>query len=433
MAVGRWRTFLTTAILALLGFGMASPASAQDQDAVLKARVGEVVAVLQGKRDPAEVFDANFLNAVPPEKLRALAAQMTAQGGAVEGWSDFRREREGAATFTIRFAGATAPARLELGAMPAALVAGFRIFGLTPGGDNLDRIDADFAALPGKAGFAIYRLGDGAPALVRGRAADRSMAIGSTFKLYVLAALARQVREGVRHWSDVVPVAGKSFPGGTVHTLPDGAPVTLHTLASLMISISDNTATDMLVRLVGQDALEREIRLSGHAKPDAMLPLMTTAQLFAIKSAGQDAADRYARAAPAERAKQLAALDLGAISGAAPGTVFGRGPVAIDKVEWFASPADLSRIMNDLRRLGSKEALDILAINPAMDDPTAQSWAYAGYKGGSEDGVISMTWLLRDKSGAWSVVTGSWNDPKQALENSKFEMLMLRLAKLAGQ
>ena len=48
---------------------------------------------------------------------------------------------------------------------------------------------------------------------------------------------------------------------------PKGAPVTLHTLATLMISISDNTATDQLIAIVGRDAIAEELRASGHAEP----------------------------------------------------------------------------------------------------------------------------------------------------------------------
>lgn len=425
-----WRGFLSFVLALVLGSGTAH--AQHDTDALLKQRVAEVVAVMQGKRDAAETFDARFLSEVPAERLRALTSQIAAQGGTVEGYADFKREQQRSATFTLKLANATAPARIELGPGDKPLVAGFRIFAVTPAGDSLDKLDADFAALPGKAGFAVYRLGDDAPVLAKGREVTTPFAVGSSFKLYVLAALARQVKEGKRRWSDVVPVSGKSFPSGTVHTLPDGAPVTVHTLASLMISISDNTATDMLVRLAGQEALAREVRLARHARPEAMAPMMTTAQLFALKRGGDAVTERYASASPQERQRQLDALDLSRVAEADPGEVFGHGPVAIDRIEWFSSPADLAGVMDDLRRLDSREAFDILAINPAMDSATARTRAYVGYKGGSEDGVMSMTWLLRDKVGTWSVVTGSWNDPKAPIDNKRFEVLMLRLAKLAG-
>ncbi|MGF7152855.1 serine hydrolase [Novosphingobium gossypii] len=427
-----WRHVLKLALVLLLGISVTGTAMAQTGgEALLRARMGEVVAVMQGKGDPARTFDTRFLAAVPPDELRALANQLVAQGGPITGIADFRREQQGSATFTLTFAKGTAPARIELNPAAPGLVSGLRIFGFTPDGDSLDKLDGEFATLPGKAGFAIYRLAQGRPRLIRGRAADKPFAVGSTFKLYVLAALARQVKDGKRHWNDVVPVSGKSFPGGTIHTLPDGAPVTVHTLASLMIAISDNTATDILVRLVGQEDLAREVELAGHARPEALAPMMTTAQLFALKRSGAQTAAAYAAATPAEREGMLAALDLSAISSADPGEVFGHGPVAIDTVEWFASPADLAGVMDDLRRLDSAEAFAILAINPAMDASTARGWRRVGYKGGSEDGVISMTWLLQDKDGAWSVVTGSWNDAGAPVDASRFEMLMLRLAKLA--
>lgn len=428
-----WRGFLKGVLFLAMGCAVGDTAKAQDTtEALLKERVGQVVAVMQGTRDATDTFDARFLNEVPVERLRALTSQIAAQGGAVEGYADFRREQQRSATFTLRLANATAPARIELGPGDKALVAGFRIFAVTPSGDSFDKLEADFASLPGKAGFAVYRLGNGAPVLMKGREAATPFAVGSSFKLYVLAALARQVKEGKRRWSDVVPVSGKSFPSGTIHSLPEGAPVTVHTLASLMIAISDNTATDMLVRLVGQEALAREVRLGGHARPEAMAPMMTTAQLFALKRGGAAVAERYAGASPQERQRQLAGLDMSRIAEADPGEVFGHGPVAIDRIEWFASPTDLAGVMDDLRRLDSREVFDILAINPAMDDSTARARGYVGYKGGSEDGVISMTWLLRDKAGSWSVVTGSWNDPTAPVDGKRFELLMLRLAKVAG-
>lgn len=415
-----------------IGLGVIMPLHAQDdQDALLRARLQQVIAVMQGKGDPAATFDARFLDEVPPAKLLGLAAQLAGSGGPVLGFTDFQRAQHGSATFTLRFAHASAPGRIELSPAPPHLVSGFRLFDLTQDADSIATIDADFAALPGKAGYGVYRLGDKTPTLVQGRDPSAVFAIGSAFKLYVLAALTRQIKDGTARWSDVLPVTGKSFPGGTLHTFPDGAPVTLHTLASLMIAISDNTATDILMRRVGQDALAREVKLAGHAKPDLVRPMLSTAQLFALKRAGPSVTGHYAAAGPTERERLLAALDLAPIATADPVEVFGHGPVAIDTIEWFASPADLASAMNDLGGLASPDALAILAMNPAMDEPTARRWAYVGYKGGSEDGVMSMTWLLRTHTGTWFAVSGSWNNPAAALDEPRFAALMRRLAKVA--
>ncbi|WP_260921782.1 class A beta-lactamase-related serine hydrolase [Novosphingobium sp. 9] len=439
MAHGRFRKFASlwlTTLAAMVALAVSAPAYAQSVDeALLRQRSDDVLAVLEGRKPAAEVFDATFLAAVSPDQLKALAAQLSERAGPLESYDQFKVEGPYAASAMLHFARGSAPAHLVVGGGPEHLVAGYRIFALTLNDDSFARLDADFAALPGKSGYGVFALDtatDSAPKLIHGQDARHPFAIGSTFKLYVLAALARQVKEGQRSWSDVVPVSGKSFPGGTLHGFPDGAPVTLHTLASLMISISDNSATDMLVRLVGQDALAREVTLAHHAHPDALRPFLTTAQFFALKRAGPDATARYAKGSPAERAAQLSALDMRGVAEADPGAVFGRGPVAIDEVEWFASPTDLARVMEDLRDLDSPEASAILTINPALDAPTRQKWAYVGYKGGSEDGVISMTWLLRAPSGEWRIVTGSWNDKKASVDEGRFQSLMLRAVKLAG-
>ena len=52
---------------------------------------------------------------------------------------------------------------------------------------------------------------------------------------------------------------------------PPGAAVTVETLATLMISVSDNTATDTLIRLVGRERVEARLAASGHqpARRDA--------------------------------------------------------------------------------------------------------------------------------------------------------------------
>ena len=40
-------------------------------------------------------------------------------------------------------------------------------------------------------------------------------------------------------------------------------------------------------------------------------------------------------------------------------------------------------------------------------------------KGGSEPGVLNLTWLVRNRAGTWHVVTGSWNNPAAPLEEHR--------------
>jgi len=48
----------------------------------------------------------------------------------------------------------------------------------------------------------------------------------------------------------------KSLPSGELQTKPDGTQISVQDVATKMISISDNTAADMLISLVGRPAVE---------------------------------------------------------------------------------------------------------------------------------------------------------------------------------
>ena len=61
------------------------------------------------------------------------------------------------------------------------------------------------------------------------------------------------------------------------------------------------------------------------------------------------------------------------------------------------------------------------------------AYAYVGYKGGSEAGVMNMTYLLRTRDGRAYAVTGSWNDPAAALMEGRFSSLMARLVQLIAR
>jgi hypothetical protein len=86
--------------------------------------------------------------------------------------------------------------------------------------------------------------------------------------------------------------------------------------------------------------------------------------------------------------------------------------------------------MDWLRRNGSKETLDILAINPGIGRPAAARFAYVGYKGGSETGVIAMSFLVRSRSGTWHAVAASWNNPAAKVEEDRFVLLVSRAVAL---
>jgi beta-lactamase class A len=278
--------------------------------------------------------------------------------------------------------------------------------------------------LPGQAGFAVARLGGTQPVLLASHQPDRALAIGSAFKLVVLGELSRQVREGRRRWTDVVTIDRHSLPSGLLQEWPLGAPLTVHSLAALMISRSDNTATDVLLRLVGRENVERMMTRMGVARDARNAPFLSTQEAFAIKRDPQ----LFARWRSADERRRRALLE--EIAGRPLRDREGRGPIAIEEVEWFASANDLVRVMDWLRREGGETAHAILAINPGVGRAAAGEFGYVGFKGGSEPGVINLTFLVRNNQGVWHVVTGSWNNPAAAVDDSSFVGLMTRALQL---
>ena len=424
---------ILAALLTLPAAAFAQPDAIERENAAY-SRAGQIVRVMQGELPAEAVFAPSFLAAVPAQQLEALTAQLVDQYGRVVASDDASYKGNGAASFDVLFEKARGAASLQLAADAPYQVTGFRISSMTPQDDTPEKILDDLAALPGTAGIGVYRLAEDRPQPVLGWKADMPMAVGSTFKLYVLSALAREIREGRRNWDDIVPLQRRSVPSGQMQDWPENAPVTLQTLATMMISISDNTATDTLMRLLGREALAAEVIASGHSVPERTLPLLTTVELFALKSgdpariAAYSAADRAGRAALLEQ--WAPSLVRERVDGA---KLAGSEPVAIDSIEWFASAGDIARLFQRLRDLDDPTVLKILAANPALPQEEREYWSYTGYKGGSEAGVLNLSWLLADASGDWYVVSASWNDPAKPLDNTRLELLAMRILGMLHQ
>jgi hypothetical protein len=321
---------------------------------------------------------------------------------------------------------------MQLAVEPAAphLISGLLLTGADMVGDTMAAVLAEFGALPGQVNFAIARLGDGAPVLTSSLAPDRVLATASTFKLFILGELSRQVQAGQRHWSDVVNIDRSSFGGGTIVGFPRGAPVTLHTLASLMISVSDNSATDILLHVAGRENVERTMAAMGVRDPARNRPLLSTLELGLIKSAPATSLALWQQADEATR-RQLLANDYAATdaSGINIG-LFAGNPVRIDTVEWFASASDFVRVMDWLRLHADPTAKAILAISGGLPEQARAALNYAGFKGGSEPGVANLTYLVQTRSGAWYALSAGWNNPAAPVDTNLLAGLAARAIQL---
>jgi len=90
-------------------------------------------------------------------------------------------------------------------------------------------------------------------------------------------------------------------------------------------------------------------------------------------------------------------------------------------IEWFASPEDLCGVLATLGARASFEPasqlLKILGLSSGIAFDGSQ-WSYAGFKGGSEPGVLNASWLLRHVSGAWFSVVVTLNDPAMSIDEN---------------
>lgn len=401
------------AVLALLALPLA--ARAQDE-AVLAQRGEDVAAVIRGEKAYAEVFAPVFVNAVPEAQFDALVGQLRGQLGDFAGLQAVEPQgAPGSATIALRFATAIASGPMQLESAAPYRIAGLRLNSIRPVVAEGETVVDLVRALPGTTALHLARL-DGSQVLLDHNG-DAQLAIGSTFKLYVLSALVQSIERGEHRWDEVVPLTTRSFPSGQMQDWPPGTPVTLQTLATMMVAISDNTATDQLMQVLGREAVEAELLASGHADPDRALPMMTTRELFLLKLGEEDQLARYGAGNQVQRRAILAAMQQELLDPALIQTVFGDGPHHIE-VEWFASAQDIAGIY---RRLAvDPVASAILGINPAMDRGQFGQWTFAGYKGGSEPGVLNFSWLLRDPAGEPWVLVMTWNDPAANVSEARF-------------
>ena len=265
--------------LCLMIAALSTSAAAQEQTVTeasasnpqLAQRANDVVTMFKGEKPATEIFSATFLVSVPPEQLNALTQQLIAQFGPVIGVSRVVATGPNSANIGIQFERAIVGGPMVLD--PSGMVVGLLLNEISPIGDSAQAIQADLQQLPGTASVWFGPITGGPAKLAYNE--NQPLALGSTFKLYVLSALSHAIAAGDLAWDDVVHIDTKSYPSGVAQDWPAGSPATVQTLATLMIQISDNTATDQLIALLGRERVEAELIAAG-GDAARTLPLLTT-------------------------------------------------------------------------------------------------------------------------------------------------------------
>jgi beta-lactamase class A len=147
-----------------------------------------------------------------------------------------------------------------------------------------DSVAAIAAELGGTVGVAARNLASGAEVHI---AADALYPMASCFKIPIMVEVMRQVDAGTLRLDDRLTLteADKS-PGSTLIHCHEGLRPSVRDLLYLMITLSDNTATDMLWRLAGLGAVNETMRRLGLETIDCFMP---NREYFLIESgAGEE-------------------------------------------------------------------------------------------------------------------------------------------------
>ncbi len=218
--------------------------------------------------------------------------------------------------------------------------------------------------------------------------------LASTFKLYVLGALIDAVEEGNIGWEDELEITEElmSLPSGVLQTEDPGTTVTVAEAAELMIEVSDNTGTDLLIDLLGRETIEDAQADYGHTDPSVNRPFITTREMFQLAASPQDteafvAADEAGRRQVLEDIADQPLPDQGELE---------LEPSVPQQPEWYASPAELCDTLVALDEATTGQdmqpARDAFGGGPPprIDD----QWELIGAKGGNQPGVHAQAWLV---------------------------------------
>jgi beta-lactamase class A len=266
------------------------------------------------------------------------------------------------------------------------------------------RVQKILDALPGRKAFLFAELTAKGPVPLFASHADEKFAIGSGFKLFILGTLIDEVNQGQRR-NDNVMILRRDLIGPPQSELADwpiGSPVTLYTLALKMISISDNTATDHLLFLLGRERIEKQMQEMGHSNPAVNRPFLFTREMAMLRDKRTPERQKtYRQLDEAGRRRYLKTH----IAGLRDYEKLDFDTAAFDIAEWYATALDMARALDWIGRHAATDKparllREVLAVKPMLDHD-AGTWPFVGFKGGSEDQLLAGNWLLRHKSGKW--------------------------------
>lgn len=450
-----WRASSVALAVSLSISGVVTPPAAANDSAararayrvsehatVPKSRVGAQLTWLLGvserlplsSKEESSHFDGAFIEAEPVAQLNAALSSLASTGSTVTlvSLSDVT-----AASLVAQVKIGAITYNVDLTVDATGLISGL-YFSLNksatiPTVSTWSQIDKDLKKMAPDASFLAAQLNpNGTCSPVRAMDAATPRPLGSMFKLFILGALAHAVERHTVRWNQELTLTHSLKVGGSgeLYDEPDGTKLTVEQTALKMISLSDNTAADMLLSLVGRDAVESQVR-SWSSNTSLDTPFLSVAEFFVLKWHDfPRLADHYlSRTAPQRLSYLTSTIDrIDASTVRATSS-----PRDIESIEWFASPIDICHAFAGLSALEVHAELGplntILSTNNGGVALTTSTWPRIWFKGGSEPGVLTLGYLARDTAGKTYVVVVMLGDPKKPLPTST---TLLGLGVVAG-
>ncbi|WP_191621150.1 serine hydrolase [Marinihelvus fidelis] len=309
---------------------------------------------------------------------------------------------------------------------------------------SMDQAADRFASLSDQPGLVVARINDQNQCqAVTGRNANTLRSTASIFKIWVLAGVASALDERALYHDQVAGIdGGKQVRGGPLFAEPAGLPLSVDQLSTLMMGVSDNTATDMLLALAGRDRIDGLHAEYGHSMPEVMAPQLGISEQFhlffsfpmAESMEYLDGTESFQRQFLEERIVPLGASGSG-------GGGYNNESLFIDGA-WRASPMDVCGAFarHRLHAPGSDAALLVdRALQTSAAQPNLRSeWDRVWYKGGSlESGangllVLTHAFMLEREGEDPVVVVAMANHPAGGIDATLVQSIVGRLLALAA-
>ena len=271
---------------------------------------------------------------------------------------------------------------------------------------NIKEVKSHFSSLPGEASLLVLKEDYQLIAIN----SNRKLRVASSFKIAILKALKDKLKiKNQFSWKDMIELKNnlKSLPAGILQDWPEGSVLTIETLAGLMMSLSDNTATDMLINWLGKENIEAQI-----SKDNS--PLLTTREFFIIRN-NPKLIQRYRNSNKIQKIALLHEIKDYPLPDLEEFSQSLIEPENIDVLGWFFTTQQLCSLIKEVRDVS------VMKINSGIINKN--DWKQIAYKGGTNQGVLNFTAWLKANNGKSYCVSATWNNSNQFLDKRYFTSL----------